>query len=151
MKATSAILKSPRFPVVWTDDRDPPPGKEAAQALFGDLLVDSRVRANYRTIDDNDYEHSSWFFILTFNNSRFTCFLEGHPDPEHRPGTWRVSITKDLGVFQALFGRRDTSFEVPDDCLKLLEDSICRVFEVEGLHWLTEDEALGKFLSEFGV
>lgn len=146
MKATSAMIDAPRFPVVWSDnpDLDPPPGRDIAQSLLDELLKSGRVQARQQTIGDRDYEHAVWFFDVVFGGADFVVHLEGHPD-DRQNTTWRIWITKSRGIIRSLFGGRDSRFDVPDDCLRLMEKTIALVFGVGQIQWITEDQAVAKF------
>ncbi|HEY3898302.1 MAG TPA: hypothetical protein VGM54_06800 [Chthoniobacter sp.] len=146
MKATSTLIDSPRFPVERSggNKANPPPGKHVAQALLDDLLATGRAVASRKKLENKDYNHASWYFDFDFENDKFQIFLEGNVDVR-KATLWRVCMTRVDGIMGALHGNREALFEVPDDCLKLLQESICRVFGVSEVRWLDEEEAAAEF------
>jgi hypothetical protein len=145
IKATSAVISASHFPVEWPDDPDsePPPGKQLAQALLDDMLRTSFFRAPKATLDDHSYEHSSWCFRIVARSASYWVDLEGDSDRRQKTTRWRVSIRKYRGVLKELFGSPD--YDVPDECLLLLKESICRVFGIDQIEWLTERAAMAAF------
>ena len=148
MKATTAHVRSSRFPIEWSDepDIDPPPGRQAAQALLDELRTSDRVKMQGPLVQDHYYEHSAWFFFFEFDKVSCTVFIEA--SVVDGSDLWLISVAKNRTMLKALFGKREGRFEIPDECLELLASSVCRAFEVSEVRWLTEDEAGEVFWNE---
>jgi hypothetical protein len=142
MKATHALIRSDRFPCVQSEDpdRDPPPGREFAQALL-DAFADNGASPRKPKVEDRDWEHSTWFFWVVWQENEFRIDLELSPH-DTIPPTWHFGIARVRGVFRALFGGRQGRFDVPDGFLHLAGEVLRRTAECETVTWITEDQAV---------
>ena len=146
MKPSTALITSSRFPVNWPDDPDasPPPGREVAQAILDSLFSSGQVSLRSRTIDGDDHEHNMWFFAFDFEGNAYDINVAGALD-NRTANTWRIDVTNQVGIFRALFGKRENYHLVPDDCLDLVAKSLCHVFHIVQVKFMTADEADREF------
>ncbi|MEM9283574.1 MAG: hypothetical protein AAGA96_17265 [Verrucomicrobiota bacterium] len=145
MKATSLMLRSHRFAVEWGDDGDasPPPGHEFADALLRRICL-AGAESNLSELPPDWWEHSNWFFSVTWKDTTYNLTLEPSPD-DTNPPTWMVGISKRLGILKSLFGRNALRHDVDDAFLRIVENCTMEVAGVDSVEWLTEDEAVEQF------
>lgn len=136
-KATHALLRSLQFDCVWSEnpDRDPPPGREFAQAMAeqinasGDLGLCPKV-------GDRDWEHSSWFFNFRWQKQAFCLWLEPSVQ-DLEPPLWHLAVSKDCGFLRAFFGGNKGRHDVPDDLLSLVDLAAQKVARCAPLEWIS--------------
>jgi hypothetical protein len=142
MKATHTLIQSDRFPCVWSDepDRDPPPGREFSQALLDEF---GRTGASFRKpkIGNDDWEHSSWFLSVNWHGHEFQIDVEPSPHDTTRP-TWHIGIARVRGMIRAIFGGRESRFDVPDQFLSEVGGILQHSAGCGPITWITEDAAV---------
>jgi hypothetical protein len=146
MKPTTALITTARFPEKWPEDPDasPPPGRAVAQAVLDSLLSTGCVTSLTRQIDGHGHEHNMWFFDFDFDSHAY--HVEIAPGViETTVSTWMIAISRSRGILGALFGKREGYFEVPDHCLDLVAKSLCNVFGIDHVRFMTADEADREF------
>ena|SRR2546421_8204003 len=142
MNATHALIQSDRFPFVWSEepDRDPPPGREFAQALL-EQLGRSGASPRHPKVEDDDWEHSSWFFWVAWHSQEFQIDVEPSPH-DTTPPSWHIGITRKRGVFRAILGGRESRFDVPDEVLRAVAAALQHTAGCGAFAWITEDQAV---------
>lgn len=145
METPSALIRSLRFPIEWGDkpDSTPPPGRQAAQALLDELLRRDSIKPVIRTVAEDYYEHSAWYFWFGWADAEFTVYVEA--SVTESSNMWWVSISRKVGLWRSLFGKRGESSRVPEGCLELLGASIRQVFDVNEVNWLSAKDASVRF------
>jgi hypothetical protein len=142
MNATHALIQSDRFPCAWSEepDRDPPPGREFAQALL-EQLGRSGTSPRSPKVKDDDWEHSSWFFWVTWRNQEFQIDVEPSPH-DTTPPDWHIGVTRKRGLLRAIFGGRKSRFDVPDEFLRTVAAALQHTADCGAIAWITEDQAV---------
>lgn len=142
MKATHALIQTGRFPCLCSEEpeRDPPPGREFAQALLEQF---SRYGMSPRSpkVADGDWEHSSWFFWVVWRGHEFQIDLEASPH-DTTPPTWHFGIARVRGMLRAIFGGRDGRFDIPDEFLHEAGAILQQTAGSAPIAWITEDQAV---------
>ncbi len=142
MKATHALIQSDRFPCVWSEepDRDPPPGREFAQALLEQF---GRSGASLRNpqVQEDDWEHSSWFFWVNWRGQEFQIDLEPSPH-DSTPPSWHIGIARVRGGFTATFRGRESRFDISDEFLRVAGSILQHTAGCDVIAWITEDQAI---------
>ena len=142
MKATHALIQSNRFPCVWSEqpEIDPPPGRDFVQALLSEFVARGASTPK-PYIGDRDWEHSSWFFWVTWQEDEFQIDLEASAN-DTNPPTWHFGIARVRRVLRAIFGSREDRFEVPAEFLSIAGEVLQQVAGCETVAWITEDQAI---------
>jgi len=146
MNATHALIQSDRFPCVWSEqpDADPPPGREFAQALL-EVFTARGASPHKSGIGDRDWEHSSWFFRVTWQGDGYQIFLEPSPHDTTSP-TWhlKMGFTTAHGQSQllALFWSRKRKDANTEAFRRLTAEVLQHVAGCGTVAWITEDQAI---------
>jgi hypothetical protein len=142
MRATHAIIQSDLFPCVWSDepDRDPPPGRDFAQALL-EQFGRQGASLGKPKVEDDDWEHSSWFIWVIWQGHKYQIDIEPAPH-DTTPPRWHIGIARVQGMLRAIFGSRESRFEVPDEFLRGVGTALPHIAGCEPISWITEDEAI---------
>ena len=144
MKATSILVQSDRFPVVWGDDGDasPPPGHEFANALLKQIRM-TGAKSQIEELPADWWEHSNWFFSVTFGGTTYNLTLEPSPD-DFMPHTWYIGISKRLGIIKGLFGSSDLSLDVDLSFFRVVQLCTKTVARVGSVECVTVAEAIDR-------
>ncbi len=142
MGHANAIFTTTGFSQEWGDppDAHPPPGHALAQALVSALASEAECTVLTARVDDDDWDHSSWFFWVTFGDVEYRAFLECTIVPENSPGLWRLSFDRRLGCLTALFGRRSPT-DLPESVQLRVEAALQRVADARDIRWGTDEDA----------
>jgi len=92
-------------------------------------------------VGDRQWEHSNWFFWIIWRGNEFQIDLEPLALDTISP-TWHLGITRVRGIFSAIFGNRENSFDVPDEFLQEAGGVLQQTAGCGPIAWITEDEAI---------
>ncbi len=144
MGLTNAVITTKAFGQAWSEepDREIPPGKPLAAALFAGFLAEEACSSFSQCIEDDDWEHNAWFFFIKHGEDEYTVYVECTLVPEAKPGLWWIHFRKRIpGFFRMLFTKRKDD-DLPDDFRALAERVIGRTTGTPTIRWVTDDEAM---------
>ncbi len=146
MKPTSTLVQTDRFSAAWSEvpDKDPPPGRDFANALHN-RLIRAGATSSLSSVPGDWWEHCGWYFFVGWEGKEHQINIECHPR-DSVPPTWLVGVSRCLGIFKSLFGRRERRFEIQDSFLRVIETSLIEIASLQSVRWMTEDEAIDAFL-----
>ncbi len=143
MGDSATIIRTDRFSVEWGDgDSSPPPGLDFACALFHDLKCGG-AKSNIDTVEHDYWEHSNWFFWITWENIRYSFRIECGFQ-ECVPAIWLVDITKSIGFWRIVLGRGKKRYEIPRSFLTTVGEALERIAGVSQVDWIESDVAINQ-------
>ena len=142
MGHADAVFDTAAFSQGWSDnpDSDPPPGQDFAAALVSALASEPECTVLCETVDADDWEHSSWFFWITFGDTEYTVYLECTPVPESIPGRWRLCLVRKHGLLKSLSGRAGPT-DLPASTQHVIEGVLERVADARNVQWVSARDA----------
>lgn len=136
MSVSATLIKTDRFTVDWGegDDSEPPPGLDFALALL-DELRRKGARSNLNTIDEDCWEHTNWFFWVTWEKTEYTFTIQCSPS-EDVPTLWLIEITKSIGIWKSILGRGRERQEIDPSFLKTVGECLEGITGVSHVGWI---------------
>ena len=127
MGHANVIFDTDAFPEDWPDcDSNPPPGKAWLRHWCPNWL--KAPECTVQSVDDDNWEHANWFFLLAFGETEYTVFLMCTFEPEQFPRRWQLYFSRRRGLLKTLFTR------VPQTmCRQVCRRSFHRPFNVLGM------------------
>lgn len=123
MSKTCALFNTTRLfdtdPDYESDSPDnPPPGRKVCNSLI-EHLKSQGVSVDFDQIPEDQWEHSNWYFWGKWHDVRYEFIVQTNCSFES-PLRCYIGIAKTMGVFGALFGKREKAWDVPMELMQMV-------------------------------